>query len=67
MSYNTENLPDSRGAKMKYPWHELKRVGDFFVWDDVSKRISLSSCAKLQGMKVSCRLVEDKLHVIRVA
>lgn len=63
--YDLKKLPDAR-RKRKYPWHELPSKGCFFVWSNLSDRYSIYASAKTQGMKVSCKTVDNELHVIRV-
>ena len=66
MKYSKKNLPDNRGKKNKYPFNLLKKKWDFFEWNNINERINIIVCAKYHGIKVTTRLVNNKLHIIRL-
>lgn len=59
-------LGDGRTARGIYPWRHLFKAGDSFHVPDITKRKSLYSCAKRQGIKVSIRQNDAGLQVIRI-
>jgi len=64
--YDVTKLPDGRGNRSKYPWGKLESIGDFFVWDNVEDRVRIRAASDYQKIKISCRNVDGKLHVIRI-
>ena len=63
---NKLKLPETRGAKRKYPWDELKKEGDFFIWDKPEDIRRIHATAVNHNIKIACRTIDNKLHVFRV-
>ena len=61
----SDRIPETRGAKSKYPWHKLKNLYDYFIWDNPSDRPSITASARHQGIKVRCRTIDGVLRVYR--
>jgi len=65
--YDLNKLPDSRGAKKKYHWHKLDKIGSYFVWDKIEDRKKITSASQNLDFKITCRKINSKLHVIRIS
>jgi len=66
---NLEDLPPPKkvGRKRKYPWDLLKEPGDYFIWGDEKDEQSIRTNSKFQDITVTCKFIDKKFHVIRVA
>lgn len=54
------------GRKKKYPWDLLNKPGDYFVWENLKDEASIRTNSKFHNMTVTCRMIDNKFHVIRV-
>lgn len=65
MKIDVHNLKELRGRPCKYPWGKLQNINDYFLWKTISDRRNIQAAAIKQNMKVSVRLYEGELLVIR--
>lgn len=61
-------IPETRGknGNRKYPWHLLKRVGSYFVWDNPEDAQRLRTAAYSRKISVAIRTIDGKCRVYRI-
>lgn len=67
-----EKKKQAKHGLVKYPFADLKKIGDYFFLDDLQKRYSIYSCLKnynikhLAAIKIATERVGKQLKVKRI-
>jgi hypothetical protein len=56
---------NKNGRPQIYPWHQLMKKGDKFIWPHVEDANRIRSAAK-NHFKVSVKVVGNEIYVVRL-